>query len=479
MSIRRQASVWGNVDWVTFALYLAIVLFGWLTVYAVQYSEDASRLFDLGGIHGRQLMWIGVSLVAGSVILIFDAEFFPSFSWVIYGVVLLLLVAVLFLAREVNGARSWLEFGSVKIQPAEFAKYATALALAKYLSMPGVTLREPGHRLRALAVIGAPMGLIVLQGDVGSALVFASFLVVLYREGFSIVMPAIMAYVGALFVLTLILEPAWLYGGLAAVTVGVVFAALQRPLRKQRTQTIYLLLLLLLGLALLVTLVVLTHSLILSLLGTAALFGVLVFAAAYLRRDRRWVLLPVGAFAASLFFGFFGVDFAFHDVLEPHQQERILTLIGQSTDRDANYNVDQSKMTIASGGWTGKGFLRGTFTRYGHVPEQQTDFIFCTIGEELGFLGAFGFLMAYLALLLRIVILAERQRSSFSRDFAYGVAGLFFVQIAINVGMTIGLVPVIGIPLPFVSYGGSSVLAFSLLVFTMLRLDADRLLVLR
>lgn len=476
MSIKRSASVWQSIDWISFALYLAIVLFGWLTVYAVQYSEGSTALFDFGGIHGRQMMWIGVSLVAGSVILIFDAEFFPSFSWPIYGAVLLMLVAVMFFGREVNGARSWLEFGTVKIQPAEFAKYATALALAKYLSMPGVNMAERHHRIRALSVLAAPMGLIVLQGDVGSALVFASFLVVLYREGFSIVMPAIGAYIGALFVLSLVVPPGWLYGVLALVAFGIAYGALQRPLRKQRTPTIYLLLILFFGLGLLVLLAVLTGSFWASLIGTAVLFGVLFFAGGYLRRDRQWVLLPVAAFAASLFFGYFGVDFALNSVLESHQKERILTMLGQAGD---SYNVDQSKMTIASGGWTGKGFLQGTFTRYGHVPEQKTDFIFCTIGEELGFVGTIGFLAAYLALLMRIVAIAERQRSSFSRDFAYGVAGIFFVQIAINVGMTIGLVPVIGIPLPFISYGGSSVLAFSLLVFTMLRLDADRLLVLR
>ena len=477
--MRRDGSVWASIDWITFGLYLFIMLFGWLVVYAVQYGPETSQLFDFGGIHGKQLIWIIISLVIGGIILVFDSEFFPGFAWIIYGVIMVMLLAVMFFAREVNGARSWLEIGPMKIQPSEFAKYATALALAKYLSIPGVLMKDLRSRMGALAVLGLPMGLIILQGDMGSALVFTSFLIVLYREGFSVSLVMVGAYVGALFVLSLILPPATLHGSIAVIVFGIALVVLQRPLRKNRPQTLKLLLLLGAGMATLVSLAVLKTGVIISSIASILFLVAVFYVSNYLRKERRWVLIPTVVFVGSLFFGFFLVDFAFNDLLESHQQERILTLVGQSTNRDATYNVDQSKMTIASGGLTGKGFLQGTFTRYGHVPEQQTDFIFCTIGEEFGFLGSFLFLLAYLGLLVRTVLLAERQRSTFSRDFAYGVAGLFFVQITINVGMTIGLVPVIGIPLPFVSYGGSSVLAFSLLVFTMLRLDADRLMVLR
>jgi len=477
--MKREGSVWANIDWITFGLYLIIMLFGWLVVFAVQYGQDSNQLFDFGAIHGRQLIWIMVSLVFGAIILIFDSEFFPGFAWIIYALIMLLLVVVMLFAREVNGARSWLEIGPMKIQPSEFAKYATALALAKYLSIPGISMKDLRSRLGALAVLGLPMGLIILQGDMGSALVFFSFLFVLYREGFSIALVLVGAYVTALFVLSLVVPAPVLHSVIAALVFLVAYFVLQRSLRRNRLPTLYLLLLLGGGLSILVIFAMSTESVV----GTAVLslvfLGALYFATNFLRKERQWVLIPSVVFVGSLFFGFFFLDFVFTDLLEEHQQERILTLVGQSNDRDATYNVDQSKMTIASGGFFGKGYLEGTFTRYGHVPEQQTDFIFCTIGEEFGFLGSFLFLMAYLGLLVRTVLLAERQRSPFSRDFAYGVAGLFFVQIAINVGMTIGLVPVIGIPLPFVSYGGSSVLAFSVLVFTMLRLDADRLMALR
>jgi rod shape determining protein RodA len=477
--MKREGSVWSNIDWLTFGLYLTLVLFGWLTVYAVQFGPESSALFDFGGIHGRQLTWIIFSILVGLVILLFDSEFFPGFSWVIYGFFMALLLLVTLVGREVNGARAWLDIGPLKLQPGEFAKYATAIALAKYLSLPGVNMGEMQYRLRALAVAGLPMALIVLQKDVGTSLVFFSFLLPMYREGFSMVLAAAGTYLGVLFILSMLIEPVWLLSAAAVLSFLVCLVALQRPWRKQRELTRWILLLLLGGFAALITFSLLVQHALGAAAMALAFLAALYWLSTPLRKERRLVLAAAAAFVMSLFFAYYLVDFVFNDVLQPHQQERILTLVGQSTDRDANYNVDQSKMTIASGGFWGKGYLQGTFTRYGHVPEQQTDFIFCTIGEELGFVGSFLFLMTYLALLLRIIFLAERQRSPFTRVFAYSVAGLFFVQITINIGMTIGLVPVIGIPLPFVSYGGSSVLAFSLLIFTLLRLDADRLMVLR
>lgn len=477
--IKRNGSVWQNLDWLTVGLYSGILLFGWLIVYAVQYAPDGHALIGFDGLHGRQFMWIVISLVIGFTILIVEAEFFTSFAWVIYVVVFLLLIAVLLFAREVNGARSWLEIGSIKIQPSEFAKYATALALAKYLSMPQVNMSVLKDRLIALGVIGLPMGMIVIQGDVGSALVFTSFLLALYREGFSISLVIAGVYIATLFILTLILGDDILQIALAVITFLATTIVAQRYLRKQQQEAGRLIGILFLGIATFVLVMLLVKSFLVSLVLSIGLPVAIWFAGSFAKSDRVLITGTAAAYVLSALFSFFLVNYLFSDVLEPHQQERIKTLIGQSDDRDANYNVNQSKMTIASGGLAGKGFLQGTFTRYGHVPEQQTDFIFCTIGEEFGFLGSAGFLLAYLVLLIRIVVIAERQRSAFSRCFAYGVAGLFFVQITINVGMTIGLVPVIGIPLPFVSYGGSSVLAFSLLIFTMLRLDADRLMVFR
>jgi rod shape determining protein RodA len=477
--MKRSGNVWSNLDKLTLGLYLLIVFFGLLVVYAVQFEPGTSHFFDFGSIHGRQMMWIGISLVMGFTLLLFDTEFFTGFTWIIYGAVILLLIVVMLIGAEVNGARSWLQFGSVKIQPAEFAKYATALALAKMISAGGRDLRNLRDQIYCLAVIGLPAGLIILQGDPGSALVFAAFLIVLYREGFPIALVAIGIYTAALFLSTLSFQLGWLHGFLAATAIIVALLGTQKQFRKHQTQSIYLFLLYGIGLTVLIVTALLSRSLLITIPIALALFAGLVFATAFLRQERSLVLGTAGAFIISLFFSVFFVDFVFNDILEPHHQVRIQSLLGQKVTSDADYNVVQSKIAIASGGLTGKGYLEGTFTRFDHVPEQETDFIFCTVGEEFGFLGSLLFLLAYLSLLIRMVFLAERQRSRFSRCFAYGVAGLFFLQITINIGMTIGLAPVIGIPLPFISYGGSSVLAFSLLVFTMLRLDADRLLVLR
>ncbi|KWW29556.1 MAG: rod shape-determining protein RodA [bacterium P3] len=410
-------------DRLTIILYLILVLFGWVNIYAACYNESHAVIWDLSQQHGKQLLWIGITLVLAIVVLYIEPRFFSQGSYIIYGLVLLLLVATLFIGTATKGGLSWINIGSFKLQPSEFAKFATALAVAKYMSGLDVDIHKRNVQLTVLALIGIPMGLVLLQHDTGSALVFLCFFIPLYREGLS----------PALFVI-----------GVAAIVLFVLALLINQYL--------------LMGIVLL-----------------CCLFYLFVWLS---KRSRRHYLHTAGVLAACCLF-IFSVDFAFEHVLEPHQQSRIYVLLGKTDDiKQAGYNVHQSKIAIGSGGVTGKGFLKGTITKANFVPEQETDFIFCTVGEEWGFIGSTLLIGLYVALLVHLISMAERQRSTFARFYGYSVASILFIHLLINVGMVLGLLPVIGIPLPFFSYGGSSLLAFSIMLFVFIRQDAERNLLL-
>lgn len=416
--MRERKGLFGRVDWLTVALFLVLVILGWINIYAAVYDEEHSSIFDVTQRYGKQLIWIGASMVLALVILLVDAKFFPAFAWFFYGLTLLSLAAVLVVGKEIAGSRSWFQIGSVAIQPAEFAKFATVLVLARYLSKFNVAMRSFRSVVVSLVIILAPAALILLQNDTGSALVYASLILVMYREGLPGVIVLIVISIAVLFLLTLLINKFVLIGACGAI--AILTFLMNKSARKK----------------------------------IVLLAGALIIASGFI----------------------LSVDYAFENVLESHQKKRINVLLGKETDlRGAGYNVHQSKIAIGSGGLTGKGFLNGTQTKYNFVPEQSTDFIFCTVGEEWGFLGSFTVISLFMILLVRLVILAERQRSKFSRIYGYGVASILFFHFMVNIGMTIGLVPVIGIPLPFFSYGGSSLWAFTILLFIFLKLDAERL----
>ena len=418
----NRSKIIGRLDWVTVLIYLALVLIGWFSIFSAKYNEMHPSIFDFSMEYGKQLIWIGAALFVGFIILLIDAKFFNAFSLWIYIIVLTSLVMVLVYGKATKGATSWIEFGPVKFQPSEFAKMATALALAGYLDRLDVDLRKRKDQLVSAALVLIPMALVLLQNDTGSALVFVSFIFVFYREG----MP------GA----------GWL------MVIGVVAALL------------------------FIFTLVWSQKVMFIILGALMTLTLLFL---FLNKKRDAIIPAVMVFALA--FGMvFSVDYAFNHVLQEHQRNRVLVLLGQLDDpKGVGYNVYQSKIAIGSGGFAGKGFLQGTQTKYDFVPEQHTDFIFCTIGEEGGFLGTSTVVLLYVALLVRLIIMAERQRSTFSRVYGYSIAGILFVHVAINIGMTIGLMPVIGIPLPFLSYGGSSMLAFTIMLAIFVKQDANRL----
>ncbi|NPD44458.1 rod shape-determining protein RodA [Lentimicrobium sp. S6] len=416
--MREKNSILKNVDWWLVGLYFALALMGWMSVYAAVYNPEHSSIFDMGERYGKQALWIGTSVILIFIILLIDMKFFTSFAYVIYGATLLLLVAVLVMGKEVAGSKSWIQVGSFALQPSEFAKFATNLALAKYLSSIQINLKDVKQVIRSGVIIFAPSVFIFLQNDTGSALVYFSFILVLYREGFSGNFLVFGFLLALLFILTLLVGKLTML--ISVALIAVLLFLLMKKVRKN----------------------------ILSLLA---------------------ILVLVGGFI-------FSIDYAFENILQEHQKTRIEVLLGMKTDyRGAGYNVHQSLIAIGSGGPTGKGFLQGTQTKYNFVPEQSTDFIFCTVGEEWGFLGTATVVILFLFLLIRIIIVAERQRSSFSRIYGYGVASILFFHFSINIAMTIGLAPVIGIPLPFFSYGGSSLWSFTVLLFIFIKMDSYRL----
>lgn len=416
--MRNKTSIFQNLDWWIVSLYFILVIMGWFSVYAAVYNSEHTSMLDYSQRYGKQALWIGTSVLLILTILLIDIKFFTSFAYVIYGATLALLIIVLLFGTEVAGSKSWIRFGSLTIQPAEFAKFATNLALAKYLSSIQLNLKDYRQIIKAGIIILIPSALIFLQNDTGSALVYFVFILVLYREGFSgniLIFGLVMVL---LFILTLLVGN-WVMTAVVSIISFIIFL-----LMKKNSKNIL------------------------------ALLAILTVVIGFV----------------------FSINYAFENILQPHQKTRIEVLLGKKTDyRGAGYNVHQSLIAIGSGGVTGKGFLEGTQTKYNFVPEQSTDFIFCTVGEEWGYLGTSTVIIIFLILLVRIVMVAERQRSTFARIYGYGVAAILFFHFTINIAMTIGLAPVIGIPLPFFSYGGSSLWAFTILLFIFVKMDSHRL----
>jgi len=398
-------------------LYLALVFIGWLNIYAAVYNENHNHIFDLSQKYGKQMIFIIAAMLLALGILIIDPKFFSQFAWFIYGFFLLMLVVVIFSGREVAGSKGWFAIGGFGIQPAEFAKMATVLALAKYLGTLDVSLAKFRTLVIASAIILIPAIVVLLQHDTGSAIVFLALVIVLYRAGLTGFIPLAFIVLPVLGVLALVL-PKFILVAVLLMVAGIFYFFSDRKLR------------------------------------TIVLISTIFIGSA----------------------GFvFSVDYSVNHILEPHQTNRIHVLLGQDIDlKKEGYNVNQSLIAIGSGKMFGKGFLQGTQTKYNFVPEQSTDFIFCTVGEEWGFMGSAVLLILYLSLFIRIILMAERQRSRFSRFYGYGVASILFFHFAINIGMTLGMVPVIGIPLPYVSYGGSSLWAFTILLFIFIRQDSYR-----
>lgn len=424
MSLRENKAE--SLDWLTMLMFGGLAIFGWLMIIAVDYREDTFSLFDFGSQHGKQLIWIASSIVLAVLIILLDYRFITTLAYPYYGIMLLLLAATLVLAPEVKGARSWFMIGPFTLQPSEFAKAATALAIAKYITSSNINMRQFRTRVISLMLLLIPAGLIILQGDTGSAIVFLGLIIVLFREGFPVTLPLIGIYTAALFLLTVKYGPITILIALGAVG-AVIIGLMARQWKYNRTR----------------------------------------------------ILGIVAILLASASFSYFVVDKVFNDVLKPHHQTRLNVLLGKEYSAGADYNVLQSKITIGSGGWVGKGYLQGTLTKGDFVPEQSTDFIFSTVGEEFGFAGSALLVIFFVLFLLRILFIAERQRSHFTRVYGYGVAAIIFVHFAVNIGMAIGTLPVVGIPLPFISYGGSSLWGFTILIFLLLKLDANRKLVLR
>lgn len=416
--MNNQRSLFFNVDWPIILTYLVLCIIGWFNIHAAVYDPNNASIIDLDTNYGKQFFFIISAFFIGLAILLLDSRFFNTFSPIFYGLTIILLVLVLIVGRNVGGNQAWIPIGSFRLQPSEFAKFATCLMLAKYLSSGTIKVQDIKTQVTAAFIILIPTALILLQPDAGSALTFSSLILVLYREGLSGYFLLIEGLSIILFILTVLYNKFIVLAGVLAC--AGIWIYLNRKNRKMIKVT-----------------------------GWGVLFSILFI---------------------------FSVDFAYNKILKPHQRNRIDLILGKVDDpRGIGYNLNQSKIAIGSGRLLGKGYLQGTQTKYDFVPEQSTDFIFCTVGEEWGFLGSFVVIGLYLFLLIRIINIAERQRSSTSRIYGYGVASILFFHIFINIGMTIGLIPVIGIPLPFLSYGGSSLWSFTILLFILLKFDSNRM----
>ncbi len=464
--MRPRGDSFKHMDWTTFSIYLALISVGLIMVYSVDYDETAYSVNFFRTSAGKQAIWMGISIFAFFAITLIEWKFWQTFSYLIYGVSIVLLVAVLFLGTNIKGATSWFTFGSFSFQPAEIAKFGTSLALANFLSSYNASLRDLRTQMISFAIFLVPMGLILLQPDAGSALVFLSFTILLFREGLSPTYFILGAFVAGMLLAGFVFSTEYIALGLLWLFSMILILNL-----KSRKWIWSLIALALFSLG-----VLLLQQDQLQAVLYASIIGFLAISFIIWRNKKgRLAFTLNGSLMVGLALAYVA-NYAFTEVLEPHQQDRInVWLQPQKCDpRGSLYNVLQSKMAISSGGLQGKGFMEGTLTKLDYVPEQSTDFIFCTVGEEQGFLGSFGVIALYFLLLYRITVLAERQRSSFSRQYAYAIAGILFIHYFINIGMTMGLMPIIGIPLPFISKGGSSLLGFTIMLAVLLKLDANR-----
>jgi len=480
--VDKQPSVFKSIDWWTVGIYLLLMAMGWISVCGASYTYGETDIFSLSTRSGMQIVWICTAICLATVILLLDNRLFEAYSYVIYAALLILLFATIFNPHQIKGSRSWLVLGPLRLQPAEFAKFATALGVAKTMSAYGFDIRRWKDFAKALVVILLPMIFIIGQRETGSALVYTAFFLMFYREGmpgsilFTAVAMVIYFVVGIRYADVMMPDGVTSVGKFTVLLLVQAFSAgMLYVYCKDKSNTIKVA-----GYALAITIVALIVS---------------TFIIPF---NLEWVQLPIclvtmgylvwyglGRTTKNYFFialfmlgslcCFYMSDYALNHVLEDHQRSRINVLLGLDEDlRGAGYNVHQSEIAIGSGGLEGKGFLNGTQTKLKFVPEQDTDFIFCTVGEEEGFIGSAGVLLLFLALILRLVQLAERQPYTFGRVYGYSVLSIFLFHVFINVGMVLGLTPVIGIPLPFFSYGGSSLWGFTILLFIFLRIDANR-----
>jgi rod shape determining protein RodA len=468
----QRHNIYANIDWLSILIWVVMVAFGWMNIYSANIMEADSGILDISQRFGKQLIWIGASILLAAALFILDAKFFIYFSYLLYAILVLVLLAVLLFGKEINGARSWIVIGGFQFQPSEFAKPLTALALARLLTSHNFELRKFGNLIKAGAIILIPPILIMLQPDLGSTLVYLAFVFVLFREGFSSNVMLMLAALLILFIATLLMDKAIIL--LILVALGlVIYLVAARSIKRAALVGVWVAGLF--GLLFVLNLLLRT-GFSLFILGLATIIPASVVLTIRGLNTRMYSHLKILAGVVIAIMFTVSVDYAMNRVLKPHQQHRIYVTLGLEDDpQGVGYNVNQSKIAIGSGGFKGKGYLNGTQTKLHFVPEQSTDFIFCTVGEEWGFLGTTFVVLLYVGLMLRMITLAERQRSSFSRIFGYGFISVLFTHFVINIGMTIGILPVIGIPLPFFSYGGSSLWAFTLFLFIFLRLDASRL----
>lgn len=480
--VRRRDSIWKSLDWVTIVVYLILIVFGWFSVCGASYDYGDRDFLDFSTRAGKQFVWIICSFGLGFVLLMLDDTLYELLSYLIYIGLMLLLIVTIFIAPDTKGSRSWLILGPVSLQPAEFAKFATALVLAKYMSAYSFTMKNWKNALLLVILILLPMLLIILQRETGSALVYSAFFLMLYREGmpgvvlFSGVCAVVYFVVGIRFDEVMIADTPTPIGEFIVLLLVLLFAGGMVWVYKKRwgpTRNILLGTSTLLLVAYFVSEYVTPFNLVWVQWGLCAIvIGYLIFLSL---KERHVSYAMIGLFALGSVCFLYSSDYFFNKVLEPHQQIRIKVVLGMEEDlTGAGYNVNQSKIAIGSGGLTGKGFLNGTQTKLKYVPEQDTDFIFCTVGEEEGFIGASAVLFLFLVLILRLITLSERQPSVFGRVYGYSVLSIFLFHLFINIGMVLGLTPVIGIPLPFFSYGGSSLWGFTILLFIFLRIDAGR-----
>ncbi|MCR5139334.1 MAG: rod shape-determining protein RodA [Bacteroidaceae bacterium] len=479
----RNANLWKSVDWVTIVICLLLMAFGWVSICGASYDFSHTDFFSFDSRAGKQLVWMGCAVLVGLVLLNIEKKYYEMYAYILYGAFIVLLVVTIFIAPDTKGSHSWLVFGPVKVQPAEFAKFATALALARQVGRYGFSFQRRADLLRALAIIALPMMLIVAQKETGSALVYLSFFLVLYREGMtgSFLLLGVCAIVffvvgisqsGHTFAHVPVSVGMFVVMALIPVVTSIMLRIYARDARRATVVLVVPLVVTLVSL--LAARYFVPFNVGLVQIGLCILIFLYLLVSYLIERRATYIFIAL--FAVGSVGYYYSCNYVFDNILADHQQKRIKVVLGMEDDvKEAGYNVHQAKIAIGSGGLTGKGFLHGTQTKLSYVPEQETDFIFCTIGEEQGFIGTVGVLLLFVALILRLLVLAERQGSGrFARVYGYSVACILLFHLLINVGMVIGLMPVIGIPLPFFSYGGSSLWGFTILIAIFLRMDAER-----
>lgn len=470
MAIKRDTGFWLRIDWLTIILYLALVSLGWINIYAAVYNEEHQVIFDTTQKYGKQMIWIILSLFLIIPIFIVDNKVYPMLAYIVYSISILALIGVLIFGDASHGAKSWFEIGDYKLQPSEFTKFTTALALASFMSKQNFKITNINDIFLIATILITPALLILLQPDAGSAIIYLAFILVLYREGMTGVVLLLGVLSVILFVLVLKIDMLYIFIGLIILTF-IAFYFLRKNYKE---------LFISLGIFIGIFVILFIPNYFFIKLNLALLIGIAfsissVYYFYYTFKKKLYNILIIFLILVGSLFYTYSVDYIYDNILQSHHQTRINVLLGIEDDpQGIGYNVNQSKIAIGSGKIYGKGFLNGTQTKYNFVPEQDTDFIFCTVGEEWGFVGTTFVIALFITLLLRIIYLAERQRSRFSKIYGYAVVSILFFHFAVNIGMVIGLLPVIGIPLPFFSYGGSSLWSFTILLFIMIKLDTSR-----